>query len=98
MISYLVELVTLAALATAGMVSLAFLLIYWRMYRRSWKRMDSAWIYVVSVNLTISAVAGLSIALRFAPGVVWLEVARAAALVGFAGAVSYQVYLLLDRS
>lgn len=98
MISTVAGIVSLGALALAGLVSLAFLLIYWRMYRRSWKTMDSAWIYVVSVNLTVAAVAGLTIALRFAPGVVWLEVARAASLVGFAGAVSYQVYLLMDRS
>lgn len=94
----ILDLVTLVAVATAGVASTVFLAVYWRLYGTYWRRMSSAWLYIVSLNSTIAGVAASSVAIYLLPDVLILRYIRAALVVMFSAAVAFQVYMLVDEA
>lgn len=84
----------LVVLFVAGCASLAFLGLYWKMYRHTWLREDHVWLYIVAMNATVATVAATSVGLYFVPDAISLAWLRLLALTGFAASVIYQIVLL----
>lgn len=93
-----VNVVALIAVLLSGVASTSFLLLYWRIHRNTWLRTDSAWLYIVTLNVTIAIVSAASLGIFLWPHSEAFLVVRTGALIAFAGTIAYQVYMLYQKS